>query len=822
MLSERRLHRKIKFHFIACLSLFFINETLVYTQPVVQTIRGILRDADTKLPLPTANIAVYKDSVLIKGTVADINGEYVIADVAVGRYTIAASYLGYKRKLIPDVLIRSGKQAVLDIELVESVVNMKMVEVKSGVNDGEALNEMATLSAREFSVIETERYAGSRGDPARMASNFAGAQGADDSRNDLVIRGNSPLGVLYRLNGVDIPNPNHFAISGSTGGPVGILNNKVLANSDFYTGAFPAEFGNCLSGVFDLNMRNGNNQKSEFTAQLGFLGTELTAEGPFSKKHKSSFLINYRYSTFRLFGALGIQIGTSAIPRYQDASFKLNFPMKKGVLSVFGIGGLSNIDILISDKKYDEVEIYGDQDRDQYFGSGMAMGGLSYIYPVSKKTYCEFILSESVEEQHAYHEYIYKATDSTGTYLIDQDGFYEIDSMIPLLDYSYKIWKSTFSFFLNVKPNAKHLFKAGITADRYYFNMNDSLYDYRWTHNWNVRWDYSGNSFLLRSFLQWQWKLSDQLSMTSGVYGQLFTLNNSISPAEPRWGLKWHPLPKWTFAIGTGLYSQTQPFYTYFYQLPDGKGGMHMHNIDMDNSKSEHIVAAASRILGKKAKIGLEIYYQHLDHIPVTTYPSSFSLVNQGSGFARFFPDTLVNEGSGHNYGVECTLQRLFDNGYFVLMTASLYQSNYMGSDGIWRDTDYNGNYTTNLLAAKDFRVGKRSVINVGGKITYSGNKRYGPVDTTSTIKMGEVIFIDSLRNSLQLPDYFRMDCRINFRMNALKATHEIGLDLVNILNTKNVLKLTYTPDPNDPKSNAIRFEYQLGFLPLFYYRVDF
>jgi hypothetical protein len=148
-----------------------------------------------------------------------------------------------------------------------------------------------------------------------MASNFAGVSGANDARNDIIIRGNSPSGLLWQLEGLNIPNPNHFGSLSSTGGPVSMLNNNVLDKSDFMTSAFPAQYGNALSGVFDLSLRNGNNEKYEFLGQVGFNGFELGAEGPFSKNSKSSFLINYRYSTLALFQQIGINFGTgSATP----------------------------------------------------------------------------------------------------------------------------------------------------------------------------------------------------------------------------------------------------------------------------------------------------------------------------------------------------------------------------------------------------------------------------------------------------------------------------------------------------------------------------
>ena len=210
--------------------------------------------------------------------------------------------MGYEPRVLEGIVVVSGRPVVLEVSMNESVVAIEAAEV-SATESGEVMNEMATVSARAFTVEETDRYAGSRGDPARMASNFAGVQGADDSRNDIVVRGNSPSGVLWRIEGVDLPNPNHFSVPGTGGGPVAIINNKTLANSDFFTSAFPAEFGNSTAAVFDLKLRNGNQEHWHGSAQLGFLGTEVLAEGPLNREKRSSLLINYRYSTAVIFSA---------------------------------------------------------------------------------------------------------------------------------------------------------------------------------------------------------------------------------------------------------------------------------------------------------------------------------------------------------------------------------------------------------------------------------------------------------------------------------------------------------------------------------------
>jgi len=300
--------------------------------------------------------------------------------------------------------VNSGKETIVQVPMMESFIEQEAIVV-SGRKKGAVINELALISAQQFSVSETDRYAGSRSDPARMASNFAGVGGADDSRNDIVIRGNSPLGVVWRVEGIDIPNPSHFSIAGSTGGPVSILNNKILGNSDFFMSAFPAEYGNSTSGVFDLKLRKGNDQKHEFTGQFGFLGTELLAEGPLSKDGKSSYLAMGRYSTLSLFKSMGIQIGTDAVPTYGDGAFKFNWKLKNGgALSLFAIGGVSDIAIKISDQYPltlggQSEEVYGEGDRDQYFGTAMGVAGLSLKKPLNEKTFLAATIAYSVERQ---------------------------------------------------------------------------------------------------------------------------------------------------------------------------------------------------------------------------------------------------------------------------------------------------------------------------------------------------------------------------------------------------------------------------------------
>ncbi len=800
--------------YILTLSLFFFHfSNYAQTTSLTQTIRGQVVDQDSKIPLPGASIILLGDSTHKKVCTTDLDGYFKLTEIPIGRQGVEISFMGYKDRVISNLIVNSGKEIVLSVELEESSVDMNAVEV-TATKKGEVLNEMSTVSARVFSAEEAQRYAGSRADPARMASNFAGVQGADDSRNDIVIRGNSPMGLLWRLENVNIPNPNHFAVSGNTGGPVSVLNNKVLGSSDFMTGAFPADYGNSIAGVFDLRMRNGNDQKHEFTGQFGFLGTEILAEGPISKKSHSSYLFTYRYSTVTIFHLLGIDIGTNAIPKYQDASFKLNFPMKNNSnLSFFGIGGISAVDISISTQETPEKEIYGDQDKDQYFATRIGVVGANYTKAFNANTFARITLSVSHNDQIAHDEMVYRHI------VTNPDSIFQLDSLIPNMGYFFREERISGSWYINHKINALHSIKFGVMTDAYLYYYIDTVRNLS-TYLFENRFNYSGNSIMIQPYIQWKYKIRENLVLNAGLHSQFFTLNNSVSWIEPRVGMRWDISEKQSISAAMGMHSQSQPNYIYFYHTPSTTNNYELYNKNIGFTHSNHFVISYDRTLGMSSRIKVETYYQHLYDVPVETQSSAFTALNQGDEYARFFPDTLKNTGTGENYGVEFTLEKFFSKTYFFLFTVSLYESTYKGSDGIERQTDFDGNYVVNAMGGKEFTFGKKKNhnIGIGFKITTAGGKRYSPIDTLASAAKGEAVYVDSLTNTLQYKPYFRTDIKLSYKINTKKFTHEIGLDLVNILNTKNIFSYVYIPNVSDP----VRAEYQLGFLPIFYYALDF
>lgn len=815
------------------LLLVFVNFSLfTFAQNLTQTVKGRITDKESRSPLPGAIVRLTSDTTFKLATQTDDEGYFRLENIPIGRRDFTISYIGYKTITIPDVTVSSGKEVVLTIELEEALHETEEVVITNTDKSG-TLNEMSTVSSRMFRVEETERYPGSRQDPARMAANFAGVQGSNDTRNDIVVRGNSPAALLWRLEEVDIPNPNHFNIAGSMGGPVSIINNKYLGASDFMTGAFPAMYGNANGGVFDVRMRNGNADKYETTFQFGLLGTELTSEGPLKRSSRASYLVTYRYSTLEMLQGLKLNLGTNAVPKYQDAGFKINLPTKKaGTFSIWGIGGMSSIDIVVSKfKDFSEInESYGEKNRDQYFSSSMGVAGVSHLFQLNKKTYLKTILAQSGNTTSARHDLVMRGNDGQ-----------PLNPYPEILNFDQREAKTTLAFYANTKLTARHSYKVGFFVSNLYNNfydkvkivgVQDSTPALVQNSAFKVRLNEVATYQLVQPYIQWRFKMRENLVLSTGIYSQWLSLNNAFV-VEPRAGVRWEMKPRHTLSFGYGLHSQMQSTYIYFTR-PDTlvDNGVKTPNVNKEEanknlgfSRSQHFVLGYDFNVNKEFRIKVETYYQNLWNIPVYAIPSGVSLVNQGATFSRFFPlYSMENKGTGQNYGIELTVEKFFSKHYFFLWSTSLFDSKYTGSNGKTYDTDFNGNYVTNLLAGLEYGLGKskKNTLSFGTKLTYAGGRRYSPADVAASSKIYDIVPQEDKINSLQFPNYFRFDLRIAYKVNNKKVTHEIALDLVNVLNTKNVLALSFSPDPKNPTADPLRKNYQLGRLPLFYYKIDF
>ncbi|GAB3233680.1 TonB-dependent receptor [Algoriphagus aestuariicola] len=768
---------------------FAINP--LQAQNLTQTVRGRVVDQVSQIPIPGATVTVLNTDPLM-GTATDANGDFKIQQVPLGNHTLRVSFVGYKDLILPNILVNSGKEVVLAVTIEEDFGQLDEVVVM-GAEKERTVNDMVTVSGRTFSVEETRKFAAAVNDPGRMAQSFSGVVSTDDGNNNISIRGNSPNGLLWRMEGIDIPNPNHFVNPGTSGGGVSILSAQLLANSDFITGAFPAEYGNAMSGVFDLSLRKGNNENREFTFQAGFLGTDIAAEGPIAKGYKGSYLVNYRYSTLSILSQLGVPLG-DFVTNFQDLSFNLFLPAgKKSSFSVFGFGGLSDQN---SAAEKDSLiwESEGDRYSSNYF-SNTGAAGIKYSYILNKSNFLQATVLASGHEIGDE----YSRLDNEYN---DQERGYE----------NFGNSKVTVNTTLNSKLSARANLRSGLYFNQLYYNLRENGYDED-SDVMKTHINSKGNSQSVQAFSQLHYRASERLTFNVGLHYLQFLLNNSNS-LEPRFSASYELDEKQRISLGYGLHSQVQPLGTYFAEQ-EVNGQIIKPNEDLDLSKSHHLVLGYDRQLNPYLRMKVEGYYQHLYNIPVKPGKTeTYSIINQQW---TYMTDPLVNEGFGKNYGAEFTLEQFTHKDLYFLLSASVYNSLYKTQENKWRNTLYNGNANLTLTAGKEYHLKKNRMLGINLRSIYGGGLRATPIDLEQSITDNETVYDKSRAFEEQNPAYFRTDLRVSLKWNRPKSTSTLALDVQNLTNRKNIYGSYF-----EPMSGEIETAYQSPMIPLLSYRIEF
>ncbi|SFU04033.1 TonB-dependent Receptor Plug Domain [Algoriphagus locisalis] len=771
--------------------LFFMAINPLQAQQLTQTIRGTVIDQITKAPMPGATVMILDSHPLI-GTTTDEAGDFKIQNLPVGIYALKVSFVGFEEMILPTIKLNSGKEVVLTVPLEEDLTQIDEFVVTASDKD-RTINEMVQVSGRTFSVEETRKFAAAVNDPGRMAISFSGVTGTDDGNNNISIRGNSPNGLLWRMEGIDIPNPNHFVNPGTSGGGVSILSSQLLANSDFITGAFPAEYGNALSGVFDLNLRKGNNENQEFTLQAGFLGLDVAAEGPIAKGYKGSYLINYRYSTLSLLSKIGLPLG-DFVTNFQDLSFNVFLPTgPKSTITVFGFGGLSDQDgNALTDSL--EWESEGDRYGGTFFSNTGAVG-VKHSYSLNE---ANFLQTTVLASGHSLGTTEFRLNDE----LREQDRFYE----------NYSNSKVTLSSVLNTKFSAKASLRSGFYINQLYYNLREDDFDEE-SQNLATNINSKGNTQSIQAFSQLNYRANERLTFNLGLHYLQLLMNNSNS-IEPRISASYALDEKQRVSFGYGLHSQVQPLGTYFAEQTVN-GQITLPNEELGLSKSHHFVLGYDRSLTPYLRMKVETYYQHLFNIPIKSgTDETYSIINQQWTFTT---DPLVNEGFGKNYGVELTLEQFTNKGLYFLLSGSLYNSLYKTNENVWRNTAYNGNFNLTLTAGKEYELKRNRVFGVNLRVIYRGGLRDTPIDLEASIEKGEGVYLEDQIYSEKNPNYFRTDLRLSMTKNKPKSTRTWALDIQNATNRQNVYGAYF-----EPMTNKIETSYQAPLIPILSYRVEF
>ncbi len=762
-------------------------------QTVTQTIRGKVIDAESQVSLPGATVIILDSDPLI-GATTDPFGNFAIENVQLGRYDIQASFIGYEPYIMKEVQLGSSKEAVIDFRLQESLTSLDEVVIKAEDNKDAAINTMATVSAKQINMDEARRYAGGMDDPARLASTFAGVSG-NLSGNGIVIRGNAPKGLLWRMEGIQISNPNHFAnITVFGGGAFTALSTQLMANSDFYTGAYPAEYGNGLSGVFDIKMRNGNNQKREYSFQVGTLGLDVGAEGPFKKGGQSSYLFNYRYSTFALIAPL-LPENAGGI-KYQDLSFKLNFPTKKaGTFSLWGIGALDfsgqKVNENIDEWEYKKDAEKADSKQD------MGVVGFTNKLIIGRSSFLNTSLAAS--------------GNGISWDLARQDSMLVLH---PVEKVKNDTWKFTLSSYLNHKFSARHTNRSGIIVNHVFYDVliqaaqkaGEPMTTYA---------NSDGYSTLIQAYSQSKIMLTEKWTLNLGVHTQYFTLNGHYT-VEPRAAIRWAFDPKQALSFGYGNHSQLEMIGIYLAEQ-QGPEGSNMPNKNLDFSRANHFVLGYDLSINENMRFKAELYYQHLYNIPVIDN-TSYSMLNLEQEW--FINEALLNNGTGTNFGIDLTLERYLHRGFFFLVTGSLFDAKYVGGDQIERSSRFNKGYVANLMVGKEWQLGKRNksnVVGISGRLNFTGGDRISPVDVEASEIAQDVIYDETRAFEDRKPNVFHFDVSLNYRINKPKHSSIFSIQIINVLGSPEFYGYIYNYE-----NNTIDKDEESILLPSISYRIEF
>lgn len=784
-----------------------------------QTVRGTIVDSDSKLPLMFATILVVGSDPLI-GATTDMQGKFRLEKVPIGRIALQLSYVGYEGKTIQNIIVNSGKEVILELGMQESVVKMEEVVIKAYKKKGEAQNKMSLVSARSISAEETKRYAGGFDDPSRVVSSFAGVANTGDGSSDIIVRGNSPKYIQWRVEGVEITSPYHF---GDPVGGVSVLNNNLLASSDFYTAAFSAEYGDVLSSVFDVKLRTGNNEKFESTFGFGLMGTDFTLEGPFKKGYGGSFLVNYRYSTAALVKDLGF-VDIKGIPKYQDATFKVVLPTKNaGMFSFFGLGGLSGY--TVEDIKpltrptpgntMRVADITEDYDKQTYLSNL----GMTHTYSINKNSFVKTNLSYSTNgiSDDITESSIIKLYNSTGEFLSDSVTDSRLNFRNRLKESAYR-GAITYSN----KLNAKNRIQVGTK-----YTLFDYDYDQRTRPDsaspmFTVV-DFNKNVGTLRNFVSWKHRLNEKITIVGGVHNMNVLLNHK-STIEPRLALNWKLSKSSSVHVGYGNHSNMEKIHNYYTKVELADGSVVEPNKNLGLLKAHHFVAGYEKRFTDNLMAKVEVYYQDLYNLPVENNDTSFyATINEG--FDYKFVD-LVNKGTGKNYGVEVNIERFFADKYYFLINASVFNSTYKTLEGVDRNTECNSDYLVNILCGKEFdNLGKKNnqTMTLNAKAFFGGGKKYIPLLRDANGNLA----VDPANNKFwdyekayekSLDKVYQINFSVSYKFNRPKATHELFIDFQNI--TNNLGKLYEYYDENEP--NSIGYVTQMPMFPNIMYRVYF
>ncbi|TNE68579.1 TonB-dependent receptor [bacterium] len=766
----------------AFLIFLFLISLFIESSAQQQTISGTVKDALSLEGLPGANVSLQPGNY---GAATDLDGNFKLTNIPYGRYTVTVSFVGFQSKVLQAVEVNSAKQVILEFLLEEEVYTSEGITITAQPNRAEVQNLFTQVSAISFSVEETRRFAGAMDDPLRAAAVFPGVvQSGDVNSNGIVVRGNSPKGLQWRLNGVRIPNPNHFGNVGRSDGGVTLFSTQLLANSDFLTSAFPAEYGNASSGIFDIRYRKGNANQREHTVQVGINGIDLATEGPLGSGGSSSYLINYRYSIFGFLQYIEPDM-KGKVPQYQDVNFQFDWQTEKwGNFTFFGVGGMDES----SAKPEPDGDFTLEERMDQRLDNNVGVLGLQHSYSLSKRAALQTTLS-FVGRQVDFRDGM---RDSVFTY--------QPLSNVSQLNYTWAIEQS-----VTQKLFEHGLMQIGYRAalDGFETTISETLTQQNGLESIA---DDNGTTQNLETYIQTKWNLSPQLSINTGIHSMYYRLTDSFT-LEPRISAKYLFTNGNSFALAYGNHAQLEDISVYSMNLNGAS------NSDLKPGRAHHFSSTYSFGLSDNLHAQVDAYYQYLYDIPIV-FGSYKSLINHAGGVVT---DSYINNGKTYSYGLELMIEHFFKTDYYYLTTVSWNNSRYRDGSDIWRTSRYSSGLTLTALGGKEWRFTENNSLSLNIRATHTLGEYYIPVDVSASKQAGVEVMNANTVYQERLPNFIYVDFSLGYKSNYAKSSGEWSIQIKNMLNQRPIIGYSY-----NSVTETVEEMKPLGIIPILAYRYNF
>lgn len=798
---EHRLLSNIvpKFHYILCWLLL---------GPVLgnaQSLTGQVRDADNGLAIGGATVTVYFEPTgkknaqgpFERSSNSDGLGHFSIENLVPGYYRVVINAPDYESRTLVEVDVAAGKVQHLQIALQHSAIALPVLTVNADPGSG---RRQQVISEIPLTREQTMRFPATFFDPARLAMAYPGVANNDDQANGLIVRGNNPGSLRWKLEGVDIVNPNHQPNAGTfsdrpvaAAGGVLLFSAQMLDNSALLTGSYPAGYGDATGGIMDIYLRRGHTEKPEFTVQLGLIGLDVAAEGPLSKQKNSSYIANYRYSTVGFLNKLGVSFGNEQID-FQDFSFKLSRTGRQGgEWSLFGVGGIGQN---LFKPQADSADILTYKDFFNIdFDTKTGILGLNYHGLIGPQTRLRWTTIWSGQRNHR---------EASGLGLLDIDEQTET-----------RLGTSLTVFH---RINSFNRLTAGVLGQR-------ATYSGMATATGRLRYQGELQMFTLQPWANWEWRSAgERWEANLGVHSNLVYYTDGIGTVkpsvEPRAALTWRPDARQRITLAYGYHSQLNPLW-YLAEKQNGLPGRDdpFHR-EQALVRAHHLGLKYALRMGDHWSFKSELFQQWLQGIPVATLtPSTLSLLNISE--SQSLP-ALQAEGKGENKGLELSLERFLSRGWSLAANTTLFQSTYTDAAGVQRSTRWDLGRIANLTAGKEWMLptkGKRyRRLGVNTRFVWAGGLRAMPVDAAASAQSQTTVFDTANGFSIRQPDFFRCDLRLYLRRSlGDRRNSTFALEFQNLTNQQNTAYQFY-----DPYTKQVETKHQLGTIPNLSWRMEF